>query len=235
MRIPYTVEEENWLKSVADWHENYKTLYECFCERFSTRKYNAFRQKCKQLGITKRNSLYYTEQEKLWILEHFEHSCSMKLLYERFKCFSPKRTYKGFEKVCRYELGLFTSTKYVAYRKSHQLPVGTERKGVDGRIYVKCKLIPDADYIKDKRFKFPYWKPKQRKIYEDHYGEIPKNCVVVFLDGNTQNFDVKNLYCINNTTRGMMMKNNWYTESEEHTLTAIKCCELMQALKGRKS
>lgn len=39
---------------------------------------------------------------------------------------------------------------------------------------------------------------KHRKIWEEHYGKIPKGYIVVFKDNNRQNFDIENLECITN-------------------------------------
>lgn len=37
------------------------------------------------------------------------------------------------------------------------------------------------------------WQYKHRIIYEQHYGKIPKDYFVTFLDGNNRNFDINNL------------------------------------------
>lgn len=78
------------------------------------------------------------------------------------------------------------------------------------------------------------WKPKHRVIYEQAFGKIPQGNIVIFLDGNIENFDINNLYCVNRATHGMMCQNNWYTDNSQNTLTAIKWCELFYALKESK-
>lgn len=55
--------------------------------------------------------------------------------------------------------------------------------------------------------------------------------MVIHLDGNKLNCDIDNLYCIPKKFRALMNKNHWYTDSREHTLTAIKWCELYYALR----
>lgn len=79
----------------------------------------------------------------------------------------------------------------------------------------------------------PYWLPLQKKIWIDHYGKVPKGKMVIFLDGDRNNFDIDNLYCIDRKISAVMASNNWYTSSREHTLTAIKWCELYYAMKTK--
>lgn len=75
------------------------------------------------------------------------------------------------------------------------------------------------------------WVQKQRYIYEQTYGKIPEGYIVIFLDSNRTNFDPDNLYAVPRSIHARMSQNHWYTESREHTLTAIRLCELNQALK----
>lgn len=69
------------------------------------------------------------------------------------------------------------------------LPVGTEKKLADGYIWVKTNDLQRAK-------KKESWIQKHRAIYEKHYGEIPKEHVVIFLDRNRENFDPENLAAI---------------------------------------
>lgn len=91
--------------------------------------------------------------------------------------------------------------------------VGTTTKKSNGYIYVKV----DAQH----------WKPKQEVVYEQAYGSIPDGSMVIFLNNDKTDFDIENLYCVSKGIHGMMCKNRWYTWSKEHTLAAIKLCELI--------
>lgn len=79
------------------------------------------------------------------------------------------------------------------------------------------------------------WRRKHRVIYEQAYGPIPDGHLVVFLDGNRENFDLDNLYCCSRKIQTVMMRNGWWTDSKEHTLTAIKWCELFYAMKDESA
>lgn len=72
-------------------------------------------------------------------------------------------------------------------------PIGSERVNRDGYIEVKV-----AEPNK--------WKFKQRVIWEQHYGKIPKGYVVMFGDGDKRNFNIDNLILI--TNRQLQVMNN---------------------------
>ena len=62
-------------------------------------------------------------------------------------------------------------------------PVGSERINVDGYIEVK---------IREPRT----WMLKQRLVWEEHYGKIPKGKLISFVDGNPLNCSIDNLVMI---------------------------------------
>lgn len=233
----YTEEEIVWIISNAESFRTYGDLYDAFICKFPYRKYKPFRDKCKKIGIRKVNCRNYTEEERQWILDNYERFYTIpEMLKEFSKTFSRKTTYGGMQNYCRYVLGIKMFDKYKEQKNAQQLPVGTERyiKSID-TIYVKCKLVPGNINVRDVKYKMPYWKPKQMKIYEDYYGEVPKGSYVIFLNTDNRDFSIENLYCINRKIHAIMAKNNWFTTERENTLTAIKCCELMQSIKGGRN
>lgn len=118
--------------------------------------------------------------------------------------------------------------KYEKKNEKEQCPIGTIRKTTNGVTYIKVK---DSRLSFQSGYREPYWLPIQKKIWQDHYGEVPSGKIVIFLDGNHDNLDIENLYCIDRKISAVMAKNRWFTESREHTLTAIKWCELFYAMK----
>lgn len=72
---------------------------------------------------------------------------------------------------------------------------------------------------------------KRRYVYEKHHGRIAKGHRVVVLDGEAKNISVDNLYCVPDKFIPILNKNHWLTDVREHTLTAIKWCELFYAMK----
>lgn len=75
--------------------------------------------------------------------------------------------------------------------------------------------------------------PKGRYIWEQAHGPVTEGYCVIYLDGNHKNCDLSNLACIPLKYRMIMAKNQWFTNSREHTLAAIKWCELFYAMRGQ--
>ena len=74
------------------------------------------------------------------------------------------------------------------------------------------------------------WTTKQRVVWEQHHKRVvPDDCQIIFLNSNTNDFDIDNLYCIKKKYLSYMRSNNWFSTNPEVTLTAIKWCELMYA------
>lgn len=65
---------------------------------------------------------------------------------------------------------------------SNYVPIGHETMRHDGYTYVK---------IAERR-----WRQKHQVIWEKQYGPIPKGHIIVFRDGNPNNFRIENLECI---------------------------------------
>lgn len=72
--------------------------------------------------------------------------------------------------------------------------VGSERISKDGYIEVKVKE-PNT------------WRLKHNIVWENAYGNVPKNHAIIFLDGDKQNMDIKNLKLI---TRSELLIMNRY-------------------------
>lgn len=167
-----------------------------------------------------------------WIIDNFEKYESYKELHKKFtEIFGQGRTKSGLQDLCSKRLNLHKPNPSGQYgnKNKEQLPIGTERI-VQGIVYVKVKDVPKSSKISG--YQPPYWLPKQRKIYEDVYGQIPNGCFVIFLDSNKTNYNIDNLYCLSRNIHSTMCKNHWYTTNREITSAAIKYLELMQALKG---
>lgn len=96
-----------------------------------------------------------------------------------------------------------------------------------GTIYVLTSI--DYSLPFDKRRK-----PKRRVVWEQAHGTIPNDCCIIHLDGDPLNCELDNLYCLPLRLKGIMAKQRWFTDSREHTLAAIKLCELVEALRKFK-
>lgn len=71
------------------------------------------------------------------------------------------------------------------------------------------------------------WIPKQRVIYEQHYGHIPPNHKIIFADGNRFNFDIDNLICISSSEELIMNRHNLRFKNSELTKTGTIIAKVM--------
>lgn len=104
---------------------------------------------------------------------------------------------------------------------SNSKPIGSELHRTDGYIIVKIAQ-PSV------------WEYKHRLIYKQKYGEIPKDTMVVFLDGDKNNFDINNLKAVK--TRDYLYARNKHllSNDSEVTKTALMCGELYNKSKNKK-
>lgn len=140
-----------------------------------------------------------------------------------------KRTdYMCEEKIKNCEKTQFTKGLNINNSNHNVLPTGTERVNKDGYIIVK---LPESR----KPGKHGLWISKHQYVYEQHYGKIPKDHVVIFADGNNRNFDINNLICVSKTeqcvlnTRKLIVK-----DFPEATKTGVLITKIYMKEKERK-
>ena len=102
----------------------------------------------------------------------------------------------------------------------NQVPVGTES-------------ITKGGYIKVKVGEPNKWKLKQRYIYEQHYGEIPNNCNIIFADKNIRNFDINNLVLVSKAEMLILNNNKLIFEDEELTKVGANIAKVIDKAKKR--
>ena len=102
----------------------------------------------------------------------------------------------------------------------NQVPIGIES-------------ITKGGYIKVKVGEPNKWKLKQRYIYEQHYGEIPKDCNVIFADKNIRNFDINNLVLVSKAEMLILNKNKLIFEDKELTKVGVNIAKVIDKAKKR--
>lgn len=176
---------------------------------------------------------YFTPEQENWIRDNYYLVGSYAELTDKFNStFGTERNIGMIREKCTKRMGIKgmpNSSKY-GIKPKEQLPIGTIRKSQTGT-YIK---VLNSDNVGISGYQEPYWLPLQKKIYQDAHGELAPGKMVCFLDGNPQNFDLDNLYPIDRKISAVMSNNRWWTDSKEHTLTAIKWCELFYAIKEVK-
>lgn len=109
----------------------------------------------------------------------------------------------------------------IGHRPTNYRPLGSERINVDG--YTEIKI---SDPNK--------WTLKQRKIWEDHYGEkLTRNEVIIFLDGNKQNFDIDNLCKLTRAELVRYNQDHLYTDNHDISLVAANIARIKTRIRKK--
>ena len=113
---------------------------------------------------------------------------------------------------------VYERVKHTMFQKGHapvnHREVGSERINVDG--YTEVKVAEPNK-----------WKLKQRFIYEEATGEkLSKNDIVIFLDGDKQNFDINNLVKMTRVELARYNQDHLYGEEVEINKTAVLVAKL---------
>ncbi|WP_426576718.1 HNH endonuclease signature motif containing protein [Xenorhabdus stockiae] len=100
-------------------------------------------------------------------------------------------------------------------------PVGTERINADGYVYVKVN--------KSKR-----WKLKHHVVWEAHHGKLPAGVVVIFKDGNQENFHIDNLLMV--TRQENVILNKLYPNTPaEYKQTSAYLARILMTVNKKES
>lgn len=114
------------------------------------------------------------------------------------------------------------------------LPIGAERIRVTGSQNKPVWFIKVSDELcrGENKYKAPYqWEKKHLWLWKQAYGDIPKGCKIIFLNGNTLDCRLENLFMATDAANMMMTKYGWFSSNPELTKTALICCELEILLK----
>lgn len=74
------------------------------------------------------------------------------------------------------------------------------------------------------------WKLKHRKIYEENFGEIPENHVVVFLDKNPKNFNIDNLALVSRSELALLNHFRLFSEESKASEAGIKVAKIISKI-----
>lgn len=132
------------------------------------------------------------------------------------------RNYKEKHKITNGRNTKFKKGQKQIYTYSR--PLGSER--------VKYFNKTKETYIKVAHPKV--WELKQNYMYKKYYGEMPENSVVIFLNGNRDDFSKENLECITLNEQYMMACSGLYFNDIDLTKTGIDIAKLMIKMKERK-
>lgn len=215
-----TIEQKEWLISNFNNYPNYNLLTESFNEKFGTniRMSGIYTFLKNNKLIKRKNESYNLADCELKFLRDNIHKLSFEKLTNSFNVkFGKRYSRRRIEHIC---------FKNGFYRNGKDLPIGSETLICNGK-YTLIKVSEEKE-------RSERWKLKHRKVYEDFFGEIPDGKVVFFLDGNTHNFDISNLYLTEKRIVYLLKNNKWITNDIELNLTMLKWCELYYSLKDKE-
>lgn len=122
-------------------------------------------------------------------------------------------------------------------RNTNTLPIGAER--FNGQ----CVYVKTANNVNDcqnrkmpSKHKDANWVRKDYLVWQQHGNRLPKDSseMLIHLNKDKRDCTIENLYLTSRSVNLNLAKNGWYSTERDVTLTAIKYCELMEALKGEK-
>ena len=157
------------------------------------------------------------------------------LTQEQLKSFLARKHIIRFENHGKFEKGhipankgkkmpaaVYEKSKRTMFRKGHQpnnhREVGSERINVEG--YVEIKVAEPNR-----------WQLKHRVVYENYHNvKLKSTDVVIFLDGNKQNFDIENLALIDRGINAIMNHEGMRFADAEITRTEVNIARLKKAI-----
>ncbi len=107
-------------------------------------------------------------------------------------------------------------------------PIGYERISKDGYVEVKVKMRPSRPDCNDN------FVAKHRLIWEQAYGPIPPDCVVIFKDGNRRNFDISNLALVTKAERLEMTRRGLFSTDAELTEAGVMVARVRTTVYKKK-
>ena len=108
-------------------------------------------------------------------------------------------------------------------------PVGTEILDADG--YIKVKV---TDRYSGSKSRWKNWKHKQRMVWEEHNGPIPKGHNIIFLDGDPGNCDISNLACVSLAENARLNQRKYRIDGEpELTQAGISIVRIDEKIRER--
>ena len=127
------------------------------------------------------------------------------------------------------------------FKKGHK-PWNTGMKGLSfegskatqfkkGRVPENKKSVGSERILKDKATMVKQdtgkWELKHRVFYKEYHGEIPQDYVIIFADGNKNNFSKENLVAITRNELKVMNANKFLKENKDLTLTGLNVAKLI--------
>lgn len=226
MGKPFTAEQDDWLRRNHSAEKLIRELTAEFNAAFGEdRSADTMKHHCRKLML-QRNNRFFSEEEDRWLSEHSRDGSYLEVAAEFNRIFGQTRTPGVIKVHCNRALHAgFKNQKY-----SNSFPIGTEVIRC-GFVWVKVSNI-HCEKSGKLTSSIVNWRQKSHIVWEQHYGSAPpEDYTIVFLNRDTKDCRIENLYAVSPRVMREMSKKKWWSTDRELTLAAIRWCELFYAMK----
>ena len=161
------------------------------------------------------------------ITELFNRRFNLDVTAEKIKSLLTRKKINTGTRGCLYKKGSVPWNKGVygymganktSFKKGHKpknwKPVKSERIDTEGYTLIKI-----AEPRK--------WALKHRIIWEEHYKKkVPRDCVIIFADGDKSNFNIENLICVSRKELRVLNKCSLIKNEAELTKTGLNIAKI---------
>ena len=225
----YHTYNEDWIKENYLNYPSYEKLAIDHNKLFGTSiTTSAMKRHCSNIGLKKpRMHEEFTKEQHKWLQENYPLLGVRETQKQFNKKFNANRTYHsiknyGHNHSIVVKDDVATKNKL---REVHYNPNSKRHIKEAGYMRIECGrwVIKKEDGT---------WDFASRVIYENEYGNIPKDYDVIFLDGDINNLSVDNLLAIPKKYSGLLLQYNLRSSNADITRTGITWCDLYQLLKA---
>lgn len=215
---------DEWIVSNFDNYSTAKEMTDAYNKEFNTSiNSSSLRHHCKKkLGL--RRDKRFSEEQLEWLKQNYPYQ-PIKETTNLFNAyFNDNKSEGGIVGVAK-RLGLHVTKEIRAKAGSNNAP---KNLGIGSlRVQGGCKYL----YIKvSNDIGAENWKLLHHHVYEQHYGPIPENHVVIFLDNNKYNCSIDNLKAIPRHWIGVLNGHKLKSDNPEITKSALLWCEIRDEL-----
>ena len=224
--IVYTEEQKEWARNYFSTH-SLKETTDAFNEKYRL---------CKSEGsiryiVYEPKNAFYTKEMLDFLKEmtSIPNNTWVNITKEFNKKFNVCKSCKTLTRA-GYQLGFHTirDNNFTTFPKT-RYKVGTEKIRIShGQKYIVVKVDSKHNATNEN------WKYKHYVEWEKYNGKVPENCILIFLDGNTLNCDIKNLRCVSNSELRRLTGNRFtssYYGKGKITEAFVECINLEKVLK----
>ena len=207
-----TDEQISWMKQNVEKFNSYSDMCKSFNKTFGEEKnWKAMHGFLKRNGFIKTKNVNkgLTVEQKEFLEEILPLHTYKETTLKFNERFSTEKTVKQIQCFCTNN----------GIKRGVDFPIGSEHRS--GK-YIMVKVRECEKGVPSHKI----WKMKQQVVWEENYGEIPKGKIIVFLDNNSMNCDISNLYLADRKILNLLTVNKWHFDNPEQKLAALKWCEL---------